>query len=86
MGPHGIDDLVNGIIRPTRAIEGRMHVYHRRITAKNWRQRWPGLTVVRYSPNWRVSLSPSTIPVASCCRGNPALGMALVDDGQYIGA
>jgi hypothetical protein len=47
MAPHGIDDLVNGVVRPTRAIEGRMHVYHRRITAKNWIRRWPGLTVVQ---------------------------------------
>lgn len=47
MAPHGIDDLVNGVVRPTRAIEGRMHVYRRRITAKNWMRRWPGLTVVQ---------------------------------------
>jgi hypothetical protein len=47
MAPHGIDDLVNGVVRPTRAVEARMDVYRRRIRAKNWKLRWPRLTVVQ---------------------------------------
>ncbi len=46
MAPHGIDDLVNGVVRPTPAINGRMDVYRRRVMTKDWMSRWSRLTIV----------------------------------------
>lgn len=75
MAPHGIDDLVNGVVQPTRAIEGRMHDYRRRITAKNWMRR-PARLVVSVSDTCRELLprescfwnSPGGRPVNRCLR------------------
>ena len=44
IAPHGIDDLLNLIVRPTPAFRRNIAVYQQRLTAKNWAQRWPRLT------------------------------------------
>ena len=44
LAPHGTDDLLAGIIRPTPAARGKMDVYRARLAAKRWRRRWPMLT------------------------------------------
>jgi hypothetical protein len=43
LAPHGIDDLVHMIIRPTPALRTKMSVYERRLASKNWARRWPHL-------------------------------------------
>jgi hypothetical protein len=43
MAPHGIDDLVNLIVRPTPAFARKMNIYRERLSSKNWRTRWPML-------------------------------------------
>ncbi|PVE24591.1 hypothetical protein DC522_09620 [Microvirga sp. KLBC 81] len=46
IAPHGIDDLVNLIVRPTPAFAHKMDIYRARIQAKNWAVRWPRLTLL----------------------------------------
>lgn len=45
IAPYGVDDLINGVVRPTQAVQARMAVYHRRIRTKDWVSRWSNLTV-----------------------------------------
>ena len=48
IAPHGVEDLVNLIVRPTpftRQNELRMKLYHQRVNSKNWIKEWPDLTI-----------------------------------------
>ncbi|PHQ70623.1 MAG: hypothetical protein COB93_05010 [Sneathiella sp.] len=44
--PHGIDDLVNLIVRPTPAFHGKHDVYQKRLREKNWTAIWPLLRIL----------------------------------------
>lgn len=44
--PHGIDDLVGLIVRPTPAFAAKPALFRARAKAKDWRTRWPRLTVI----------------------------------------
>jgi hypothetical protein len=44
IAPHGVDDLVRMIVRPTPAFRTKMSVYERRLASKDWARRWPRLT------------------------------------------
>ncbi|NGP44650.1 nucleotidyltransferase family protein [Bacillaceae bacterium SIJ1] len=47
--PHGIDDLLQGVVRPTPLFRERADLtpaYKTRVLRKNWRQTWPQLTIV----------------------------------------
>ena len=46
IAPHGIDDLVKCIVRPTPACKKRMDVYRERIAEKNWKAKWPKLNIL----------------------------------------
>lgn len=46
IAPHGIDDLIGLVVRPTPAFRHKMDLYRERVTAKDWPARWPGLTVL----------------------------------------
>lgn len=50
MAPHGIDDLLNLIVRPTPPFERKMDVYRERVLGKDWPARWPKLTMLM---TWR---------------------------------
>jgi hypothetical protein len=43
LAPHGVEDLVNMIVRPTPAFDQKKSVYDARIASKDWARRWPGL-------------------------------------------
>ncbi|SCZ03162.1 nucleotidyltransferase family protein [Microvirga guangxiensis] len=43
IAPHGIEDLVNLIVRPTPAFAHKMHIYRERVGRKDWAERWPKL-------------------------------------------
>jgi hypothetical protein len=44
IAPHGIDDLVHMIVRPTPAFRTKLSVYERRLASKDWARRWPQVT------------------------------------------
>ncbi len=44
--PHGIEDLVHLIVRPTPAFRNRMDVFDERVQSKGWLRRWGKLQVV----------------------------------------
>jgi hypothetical protein len=44
VAPHGVDDLVRMIVRPTPAFDTKMSVYQQRLASKDWARRWPRLT------------------------------------------
>jgi uncharacterized protein len=46
LAPHGIDDLVGLIVRPTPAFRDKPEQVRNRLAAKNWLRRWPRLRVV----------------------------------------
>ena len=46
LAPHGVDNLVGLIVRPTPAFLARRHEVMRRVTTKNWLARWPRLRMV----------------------------------------
>lgn len=49
LAPHGVEDLVGLVLRPTPTTVGRLRhleAYRRRIRDKKWPQRWPRLTVL----------------------------------------
>ena len=46
LAPHGVEDLVSLIVRPTPAFMGRRDEIVRRIATKNWRVRWPKLKLI----------------------------------------
>jgi hypothetical protein len=41
--PHGVQDLVNLIVRPTPAFAQKQSIYSARISSKDWARRWPRL-------------------------------------------
>jgi hypothetical protein len=43
LAPHGVEDLVNLIVRPTPAFTQKQSIYRARICSKDWAQRWPRL-------------------------------------------
>ena len=43
LAPHGVEDLVNLIVRPTPAFAQKQSIYRARISSKDWARRWPGL-------------------------------------------
>lgn len=43
IAPHGIEDLLACIVRPTPAFAHKMDVYRERLAGKDWRTRWPRL-------------------------------------------
>jgi hypothetical protein len=45
MAPHGIDDLLALIVRPTPVFGHKMGIYRERVTGKDWPSRWPRLTI-----------------------------------------
>lgn len=46
IAPHGIDDLVNLIVRPSPYFFDKLDVFRNRVEKKNWLERWPDLEVV----------------------------------------
>ena len=46
IAPHGVDDLVDLIVRPTPAFADKLAVYSKRIASKDWSRRWPRLQFV----------------------------------------
>jgi hypothetical protein len=44
IAPHGVDDLVHLIVRPTPVFKKKLSVYERRLASKEWARRWPRLT------------------------------------------
>jgi len=46
IAPHGVQDLLNLIVRPTPAFAHKMDVYRERVSSKNWPTRWPKLTML----------------------------------------
>lgn len=45
VAPHGIDDLVNLIVRPSPACTSGLKYFHKRIQDKKWLEKWPKLQV-----------------------------------------
>lgn len=45
LAPHGVDDLINLIVRPTPAFAGRLGEFDDRVRAKEWLNRWPRLVI-----------------------------------------
>lgn len=43
IAPHGIDDLVHMIVRPTPAFRTKMPIFEQRLASKGWKRRWPRL-------------------------------------------
>ncbi len=39
--PHGIDDVVGMIVRPSPAFARKLPIYRSRISSKDWARRWP---------------------------------------------
>ncbi len=44
--PHGIQDLIEMIIRPTPHPDSNRAVFHERLTSKGWLDRWPKARVI----------------------------------------
>lgn len=44
--PHGIDDLVNLVVRPTPSFENDLETFWNRVKSKNWEKKWPKLVIV----------------------------------------
>src|SRR5688572_30443853 len=45
LAPHGVNDLLGLIVRPTPAFSSRRDEVARRVASKNWQARWPRLKV-----------------------------------------
>jgi len=45
--PHGIDDLVNLIVRPTPAFQEKPDIYKKRLREKRWEKTWTGLRILQ---------------------------------------
>jgi hypothetical protein len=43
IAPHGLDDLVGMIVRPTPAFMHKMPLIRSRLASKDWARRWPRL-------------------------------------------
>jgi hypothetical protein len=46
ISPHGVDDLLGMIVRPSLAFLHKLSIYRTRLASKNWAERWPGLRFV----------------------------------------
>jgi hypothetical protein len=46
LAPHGLDDLLGMVVRPTPAHARDVTVMQARIAAKGWAARWPGLRIL----------------------------------------
>jgi uncharacterized protein len=46
ISPHGIEDLMGMIVRPSPAFLNKLPIYRSRLACKNWAQRWPRLRFV----------------------------------------
>ena len=46
LAPHGLQDLVDLIVRPTSAFASKIAAYRSRQASKRWKERWPKLTFV----------------------------------------
>lgn len=46
VAPHGLDDLVNLLIRPTPSRRGNLDIFYNRIESKKWLEKWPKLRVL----------------------------------------
>lgn len=46
LAPHGVEDLVNMVVRPTPAFVSRRDEVAARVSSKNWRALWPRLTIL----------------------------------------
>ncbi|NIX77944.1 nucleotidyltransferase family protein [Microvirga terricola] len=46
IAPHGVEDLLGLIVRPTPAFARKPDVYRKRLAGKDWLTRWPCLTVI----------------------------------------
>jgi len=46
IAPHGIDDLVAMVVRPTPAFLRKLPIYRSRLDSKNWARRWPRLQFI----------------------------------------
>lgn len=44
--PHGIDDLVNSIVRPTPFRAKNLALFYKRIEDKQWLSKWPKLKII----------------------------------------
>ena len=43
VSPHGIDDLVNLVVRPTPIFVSKLDIIKKRVESKNWQNKWPKL-------------------------------------------
>jgi hypothetical protein len=50
LAPHGLDDLLGMVARPSPAHAADPSAVARRMAAKGWRARWPGLRVIGVGP------------------------------------
>lgn len=46
IAPHGIDDLVNLVLRPTPGVDEDTKKFYERIQKKDWLKKWPKLQIV----------------------------------------
>lgn len=46
IAPHGIDDLVNLIVRPSPSHRGNLNTFYHRIESKKWLEKWPKLKII----------------------------------------
>ncbi|MGO4573590.1 nucleotidyltransferase family protein [Microvirga sp. 2TAF3] len=45
IAPHGVEDLLNLIVRPTPVFRSKIGIYRQRAAGKDWPVRWPRLTI-----------------------------------------
>jgi|SRR5215475_5245820 len=46
IAPHGVDDLVGMIVRPSPAFAHKLPIYRSRLASKDWARRWPRLQFI----------------------------------------
>lgn len=46
IAPHGIDDLVNLVVRPSPLFSRGIQIFKDRVQKKQWQKKWPKLTIV----------------------------------------
>ena len=46
IAPHGIDDLVNLVLRPSPLFTGDIQIFKDRIEKKQWQSKWPKLKII----------------------------------------
>jgi len=45
--PHGIDDLVNLVVRPSPTFINDLEIFWKRIKSKDWERKWPKLKIMQ---------------------------------------